>query len=156
MDCRLGLDQGTSLSPTVLSMMQLELFKWDCAVLISEHLFLLKKSYHQISLSGDTSFFVFMVPITVFITEHDRLPLPHYFLLQLPLTNRPSSKNVGSLSWPLQCIGFGGKSAKLVCVTKQEDSTVLPEQMMLKLSEFLAMTDGGRSEKSILKKSLLS
>lgn len=71
------------------------------------------------------------------------------FLLQLPLTNGPSSKNAGSLSWPLQCIESGGKSAKLVCVTKQEDGTVLPEQMMLKLSEFLAMTDGGRSEKSI-------
>ena len=43
----------------------------------------------------------------------------------------------------------------MLCVThtvkKQDDNTVIQEQMMVRLSESLAMTDGGTSEKSIKK-----
>lgn len=69
-----------------------------------------------------------------------------------PVSNHFQAQRMLAVSPGLCSVfGFGRKSAKLVCVTKQEKGTVLPEQMMLKLYKFLAMTDGGSSEKSILK-----
>lgn len=67
-------------------------------------------------------------------------PVSNHFQAQRKLAASPGLRSA---------LGFGCKSAKLVCVAKEEEGTFLPEQMMLKLYQFMAMTDGGRSEKSI-------
>lgn len=100
------------------------------------------------------------VPICSFLTLNDETIFKFQFNIDelqvraesgyKPVSNHFQAQRMLAVSPGLcSAFGFGCKSAKLVCVTKQEEGTVLPEQMMLKLYKFLAMTDGGSSEKSM-------